>query len=113
MSFWLYELNHYGERQDPQGSCAGVQIYTIGTDNIDTGLSLPPVLVHQEISGQDPDWSFAHRSPRVLASTSSSGSNTTGIAPHHTSPACLLLRLLLCFMDYSSGKLEILSITSP
>ena len=49
----------------PQGSCTGVQMYSVGTDDIDGGLPEPPMLRTQEI-GSNPEWSFVRHDPRAL-----------------------------------------------
>ena len=53
----------------PQGSCAGVQMYTVGTDDVGDGL----VWVEQQ---QDLGWSTVEHNPRALSSSPSTDSGS-------------------------------------
>ena len=65
----------------PQGSCAGVQMYSVGTDDIEEGA-----LARERV---DPDWSFIrhHAGGRPVSSSSDEYSpiadtNTAGPSSH-------------------------------
>lgn len=51
----------------PQGSCAGVQMYSVGTDDIDEGVEL-----FSEKDNVNLEWSVVDRRPRALSSSSGS-----------------------------------------
>ena len=64
----------------PQGSCAGVQIYAVGTDNIDADLPPPPVInVDEESAPEEPSWSFVEHQPRPLDETNTSGPSSSDL----------------------------------
>ena len=50
----------------PQGSCAGVQIYSVGTDNMDEDLVAPSTLGDRSLPQCLPDWSLVEHRPRPL-----------------------------------------------
>ena len=58
----------------PQGSCAGVQMYTVGTDDIDEAMPDPPPLTLAPAPG--PDWSFIDHPPQPLDSLTTVGPRT-------------------------------------
>ena len=81
------------------GSCAGVQIYSVGTDNVDVGLAPVPVIQDQSDVGL-PDWSTVEHHPRPLDESS--------LGSDHPLLLVQLLEALLIFCRASVAPLLLL-----
>ena len=67
----------------PQGSCAGVQMYAVGIDDMDTGLPQPNALVEPralppDLLSTDDEAAGRPRVPRPFSSSSSGGPGSIG-----------------------------------
>ena len=63
----------------PQGSCAGVQIYTVGIDDMEADLPPAPVLV--EHPREDPDWSTVRHPPATISDMSGEDRDEDQLSP--------------------------------
>ena len=71
----------------PQGSCAGVQMYSGVTDDIDSNLPEPDIL-GSNLRATDPDWSFVDHQPQQLPSLMLAENITD-----HSGPICFISSL--------------------
>ena len=82
-------------RGAPLGSCTGVQIHAVGTDDIEADLAPAPVL-HEVVQPNPvhPDWSFVERRPHALKETvgTTHSSSTPSSATSVNSPVTGLPR---------------------